>query len=185
MSNWNLPTSVEIDGKKYAITQKCDYRVVLDVIKALKDNDLSEQERVYCALYMFYEDLSVFDVAQKAVTEMMKIINNGEEEEPNQPQKPILVDWEHDFSLLCPPINRVLGYSLRNKDNYTHWYDFIGAYMEIGECNFATVVSIRSKRAKGQKLEKHEQEFYKENKKMVDLPFNLTEEEQDWLDYVW
>ena len=31
--SWNLPISVEIDGTEYAIRNKCDYRVVLDVIK--------------------------------------------------------------------------------------------------------------------------------------------------------
>ena len=30
-----------------------------------------------------------------------------------------------------------------------------------------------------------EKEFYRQNKKMVDLPLNLTSEEQDWLDSDW
>ena len=44
---------------------------------------------------------------------------------------------------------------------------------------------IRKKKKKGKKLETWEQECYKENKKMVDLPQNLTEEEQEWLDSDW
>ena len=183
---WNLPISVEINGKEYAIRNKCDYRVILDVILALNDTELDSENRIRCALLIFYEDLTGCDDFQTAVNEMMKVINNGEEEkEQDTSQKPKLMDWEKDFSLIAPPISRVLGYSVRDKKNYTHYYDFIGAYMEIGECYFSNIVSIREKRLKGQKLEKWEQEFYRENKKMVDLPQNLTEEEQEWLDSDW
>ena len=190
---WSLPITVEIDGKEFAIRNKCDYRVVLDVISALNDEELKMEDRIKCALFQFYgndEELNELDKVlfsltdiQKAVNEMVKIINIGEEEtEQEQPQKPRIMDWEHDFSQLAPPISRVLGYSVRDANRYTHWYDFIGAYMEIGECTFANIISIRQKRQKGKKLESWEQEFYKENKKKIDLPQNLTEEEKEWLD---
>ena len=52
--SWNLPISVEIDGTEYPIRNKCDYRVVLDVIKALNDEDLDMQYRIQCALFIFY-----------------------------------------------------------------------------------------------------------------------------------
>ena len=192
---WSLPIAVEIDGEKFAIRNKCDYRVVLDVISALNDEDLEMEDRIKCALFQFYGNdelktleevlFSLADI-QKAVNEMMKIINIGEEEtEPEQQQKPQIMDWQHDFPQLAPPISRVLGYSVRDENYYTHWYDFVGAYMEIGECTFANIVSIRQKRQKGKKLESWEQEFYKENKKMIDLPQNLTEEEKEWLDSDW
>lgn len=181
---WDLPISVEIDGKEYAITNKCDYRMVLDVICALNDNELDDEQKTKTALYVFYEDITPCQDLEKAIKEMYKIIAYGEEQEENQEQKPKLMDWEHDFNLLVAPINRVLGYEIRSV-NYLHWYTFLSGYYEIGECTFSNVVSIRSKKAKGKKLEKWEQEFYRENKKMVDLPQNLTEEEQEWLDSDW
>ena len=52
---------------------------------------------------------------------------------------------------------------------YMHWWTFIGKYMEIGESVFSTVVSIRDKKRKGEKLEKWEQDFYSHNKNRVDL----------------
>ena len=52
--SWDLPISVEIDGTEYPIRNKCDYRVVLDVIKALNDEDLYMQYRIQCALFIFY-----------------------------------------------------------------------------------------------------------------------------------
>ena len=38
---------------------------------------------------------------------------------------------------------------------------------------------------KGKKLEDWEQEFYRENKKIIDFPHKLTDEEQEWLDSDW
>lgn len=178
---WDLPLAVEIDGKEYKIRNKCDYRVVLDVICALNDEDLDLQSRAKCALYIFYEDLTGCENLDAAVNEMFKIINMGEEC-AEQDTKPKLMDWEHDFAQLAPPISRVLGYSVRDKDKFTHWYDFVGAYLEIGECVFSTIISIRNKKIKGKKMEQWENEFYRENKKLVDLPLKLTEEERAFLD---
>ena len=181
---WDLPFIVEINGKKHPIRNKCDYRVVLDVICALNDDELTDEEKAKCALFIFYEDVSAIDDFETAMKEMCRIINGGETDE-NAEQKPRLMDWQHDFSQLAPPISRVLGYDVRTPDRFTHWYTWLGGYMEIGECAFATLVSIRSKRAKGKKLEKWEQEFYQEHRKMVDLPQKLTTEEQEFLNSDW
>ena len=182
--NWNLPVDIEINGNKHPIRNNCDYRVVLDVICALNDNELSSEEKIQCALFIFYEDISKIQDFEKATKEMFFIINNGQEQEGAN-NKPPLMDWQHDFPQLAPPISRVLGYSVRDVNNYTHYYDFIGAYMEIGDCTFANIVSIRNKRMKGKKLERWEQEFYQEHKKMIDLPQKLTTEDEEWLDSDW
>ena len=182
---WDLPIAVEINGKSHPIRNKCDYRVVLDVICALNDNELAEEEKVKCALFIFYEDISAIDDFDTAIKEMFRIINGGEEQEENQEQRPQLMDWEHDFPQLAPPISRVLGYDVRTPDKYTHWYSFLGGYMEIGECTFSTIVSIRSKRAKGKKLDKWEEEYIREHRKMVELPRKLTAEEEEFLNSDW
>ena len=182
---WDLPIAVEIDGKSHPIRNKCDYRVVLDVICALNDNELTDEEKVKCALFIFYEDISAIYDFDTAIKEMFRIINGGEEQEENQEQKPSLMDWQHDFSQFAPPISRVLGYDVRTPDKYTHWYSFLGGYMEIGECTFSTIVSIRSKRAKGKKLDKWEEEYLREHRKMVELPKKLTAEEEEFLNSDW
>ena len=181
---YSLPYSVNIDGKKINIRNKCDFRVVLDVIEALNDEDLTEQEKIQCALYIFYgEELAKVSNYEEAVEQMLIIVNGGEEE-TEQTEKPRLMDWKHDFPILVAPINRVLNCEIRSVD-YLHWWTLLSAYYEIGECTFQNVVSIRSKRMKGKKLEKWEEEFYRENRKMIDLPQKLTKEEQDFLDSDW
>lgn len=182
---YSLPYSVNIDGEEINIRNKCDFRVVLDVIEALNDDDLTEKEKIQCALYIFYgEELSKISNYEEAVKQMFIVINGGEEE-TEQSDKPCLMDWKHDFSQLAPPISRTLGYDVRLPEKYTHWWTFLGGYMEIGECTFSTIVSIRSKRAKGQKLDKWEIDYIREHRKMVELPQKLTAEEQELLNSEW
>lgn len=91
------------------------------------------------------------------------------------------MNWEHDFPMLVSPINKSLGFEIRSVE-YLHWWTFIGGYMEIGECQFSTVVGIRKKLRRGVALDKWEREFYEANRSKVDFKSNLTKEERDWLD---
>ena len=54
--------------------------------------------------------------------------------------------------------------------------------MSIRESLFSEVVSIRQKKAKHKKLEKYEQEFYRENKSLIDIQPRLSAEEQAEID---
>ena len=60
-----------------------------------------------------------------------------------------------------------------------HWWTFMGAYLEIYEGLFHQVLMIRQKKAKNQKLEKWEAEFYRNNKKLIDLKNNSRERSQE------
>ena len=164
---WSLPYSVSIDGKEHSIRNKCDYRIVLVAIRALNDDDLTIEEKINCALFIFYENISEIEDFETATKEMFRIINGGEQPESNQEQKTQLMDWEHDFQQIAPPISRVLGYDVRTPDKYMHWYSFLGGYMEIGECTFNTFVGIRDKKIKGKKLDKWEEEIYRNNYKKI------------------
>lgn len=182
---WNLPKYVEIDDVQYKIRNDCDYRIVLDVINALNDNELDEQNRLRCALFIFYDDLNGCADIETAAKEMMKIINCGEEIDKKEPEKPKIMDWEHDFKNISAPVSKVLGYSVRDEKNYTHWYDFIGAYGEIGECYWSQVMSIRKKRQEGRPLDETDRKFYREHKKDIDLPTEMSDEEREWLNEDW
>lgn len=182
---WSLPYSVTIEGETFPIRNRCDYRVVLGAMKALTDEEYDYRTRIMNALTVFYEDISSCTDAIKAYEEMARIISGGELDDQPDENKPRLMDWEHDFKYIAPPVSRVLGYDVRDPDRLTHWYSFLGAYGEIGECTFATIVSIRSKRAKGKKLEKWEEEFYKDHRKDIILPQKITAAEQEILDSQW
>lgn len=197
MSEWSFPTTIEIFDKEYEIRDKCDYRIILDVIKALTDEQEENDFRMHCAMFIFFETpenlpdpltstkSDEIAIIQECINEITRVIRCGENEDPQDKNKPKLMDWEHDFNLIVPAINRVLGYDVRDPNKYTHWYTFIGAFGEIGDCYFAQVMNIRTKRAKGKKLDENDKEFYKEHRKDVDLPIQLSDEEQEWLDSDW
>lgn len=181
--NYILPECIEIDGVKHPIRNKGDFRVILDVLSALNDENLNEVNRIMCALIIFYEDSKKLKDVQTAADEMMKFINCGTVDESEE--TPQIMDWEKDFNLLVAPINKNLGYDVRAESKYTHWWTFMSGYMEIGECAFAEVVSIRKKRMKGKQLESWEKEFYNENRRLIDLPLNLSEEEKELFENGW
>lgn len=179
---WILPKSVMIDGKSIKIRDACDYRMVLDVISVLNDDELDDYAKAKCALFIFYENAEEITDFQTAINEMIKIINCGEEITVKEPPKPKIMDWEHDYKNLAAPVSRILGYSVRDSKNYTHWYDFVGAYGEIGDCYFAHVISVRSKLYMCKKLDESDRQFYKEHKKDIDLPMKLGQAEEEWLE---
>lgn len=180
MSAYELPTSLNIRGVDYSI--RSDFRAILDVLIALNDKELDDSDKALVLLQIVYVDWQSIprDCLQIAIEKAMEFIscNCKDDKKP----KPQLVDWEQDASLIIPAINKVAHTEIRAVE-YLHWWTFFSYYMEIGESLFASVVSIRQKKAKGKKLEKHEQEFYRENKTLID--FNKSEkrskEEQEML----
>lgn len=185
---YGLPKSVEIDGTEFDI--RYDYRIILDIFEALNDPELDNQERAFAVLYMFYLDFDSIPDYSKAVKELFRFINGGKLEEDKK-KITRLVDWEQDYQYIIAPVNRVLGYEIRSVEydpetntGGVHWWTFLSAYTEIGDCLFAQIVRIRDKKAKGKKLDKADQEFYKKNKDIVEIKARYTEAE-DALVKMW
>ena len=174
---YDLPTTAEVNGTEYQI--RTDFRDILTIIEALSDAELSEQEKAETMLDIFYQDFETMppDNYEEAIKQCALFINCGDGPQ-DEKRGPKLMDWQQDFPLLVAPINRVLGKEVRSVD-YLHWWTWIAAYQEIGDCTFAQVVAIRSKRTKGKKLDKSEQEFYKQNRQLVDFKRQYTEQNED------
>lgn len=173
-----LPTSLEVGGVEYEI--RSDYRAVLDICAALSDPELEDRDRSLVLLDIFYPAFSEMppEAYDEAVKRCFWFINGGEAQQKNPAPK--LVDWEQDFKYIVAPVNRVTGTETRSVD-YLHWWTFLAAYYEIGDCLFAQIVRIREKRAKGKKLDKSEQEWYRQNRELVDLKRQYTETESELL----
>lgn len=147
----------------------------MDLLIALNDPDLTgdtEEETNFLKSMvilqiMFPKSEEIpQDHWQEAIDKVCEFIDNGISEKKNAPKT---MDWEQDAAILIPEINKNLGYEIRNPEVDTHWWTFLGAYMGIGKGLFSNVIKIRHKKAKGKKLDKQEQEFYKENKSLIDL----------------
>lgn len=180
-ARWNelLPTSLEVCGTEYEI--RSDYRAVLDICAALTDPELTGEDRTVAALDILYPNFENMPPQhyQEAIEKCMWFINCGSEEKADK-KTPRLVDWEQDFPYIVAPINRVTGKEIRSVE-YMHWWTFMAAYMEIGDCTFAQIVRIRSLKAKGKKLDKQDQEWYRQNRHLVDFKTTRTEADQDAL----
>ena len=171
-SAWEFPTSLNVGGVDYEI--RTDYRAVLDLLTALADPELTDsdpqmtaymQSRVILEIMFPDCDNIPTEHIQEALEKVSEFIDMGISDDR---KKPKTMDWEQDAPILIPAINKVLNTEIRAQE-YIHWWTFLGAYMEIGESLFSNVIHIRQKQAKGKKLEKWEQEFYKENKSLIEF----------------
>ena len=154
MSAWDLPVTVDVNGQPFVI--RSDFRAVLDALAALSDPELTQAEQLSICLQILFPDWEQLPDAQAAFTAAMVFVNCGEPLPEHQLPKPRLVDWEKDAGLIAPAIDKVLGYS----------------------CRRCPYLNIRAKRAKGKRLEKHEQEFARENEELIRLSSARSAEEQ-------
>lgn len=174
---YGLPTTVEIDGTEYPI--RSDYRAILDIISALNDPELGDEEKAFIVMDIFYEDMSQIPAEgyRAALEECFKFIDCGEENKQSNAKQ--VVDWEQDFRYIIAPINAVAGKEIRAEE-YLHWWTFISLYGEIsGDCTFAQIVRIREKQSRGKALDKVEQEWYNRNRALVDRRQRFTSAEEE------
>lgn len=171
-SAWEFPTSLNIGGIDYAI--RTDYRAVLDLFAALNDPECfgeTEEEtnlihaNIILRIMFPNCDNIPAEHIQEALDKVAEFIDMGISEDR---KKPKTMDWEQDAPILIPAINKVLNCEIR-AEKHIHWWTFMGAYMEIGESLFSNIIHIRQKKQKGKKLEKWEQDFYNENKSLIDF----------------
>lgn len=174
MNTWELPTSLNVGGVDYAI--RTDFRDVLFILEHFSDPEYEADERALICLIVLYPDFDNIpqEHQQEAFDKAREFIDAG----MSRSQKagsPSLMDWAQDAPLIIPAVNRVIGSEVR-ATQYLHWWTFIGAYMEIRNSLYTTVLNIRYKKAHHKPLEKHEQTFYAENRALVNLRVKETEE---------
>lgn len=185
---YSLPTSVTVGGINYEI--RTDFRAILDILEALADPSMSDYEKISVMLEIFYFSPDYTEIPaeyiQEAVDKCAWFIDCGEDIPQDQKNKPKVMDWEQDFQYIVAPINKIIGCDIRGiqydpetNSGGLHWWTFISAYYEIGECTFSQIVRIRSAKAKGRKLDKSDQEWYRQNRHMVDFKNAFTDSEND------
>lgn len=170
MNIYGLPKTAVIGGTEYHINT--DYRDILEIIGFLNDSMRPDYIRWQIALGLFY-DANIPDEHQKEAMEyMVDFISYGESEAQPGPK---LIDWEQDAHLIIGDVNKVAGMEVR-ETKYLHWWTFLSYFYGIGEGQLSTVISIRTKKISGKKLEKWEEEFYKKNKKRIDFQKPKTQD---------
>jgi len=177
MNAWELPTSLDVNGVVFSI--RTDFRAILDILVAFASPEYEDDEKWLICLKILFVDFDEMNPSdyEEAMQKAVEFIDVGQTPEDDGRAKPVLMDWEQDAGMIIPAVNRVAGKEVRAME-YLHWWTFVGYYMEVGECAYSQVVAIRSKRAKGEKLEKWERDYLREHKETVLLKRKLTDEER-------
>ena len=171
---FDLPTALEIGGKKWAINS--DYRDVLRTLTAFEDPDVSDAEKAFICLHNTYPDMDDIppEDLQAAFDAAVAFIDHGSAGD-GQPS-PRTMDWTQDANLIFPAVNKAAGFEVRGVE-YMHWWTFMGYFMEIRNTTYATILGLRGKKARGKKLEKDEKEFWNHNRGLCELKKRYTEKE--------
>lgn len=184
MTGYDLPVALKIAGKSYPITNRGDFRMVLDCFAVLNDEEIPKYMRFNDALIIFFEDInSDRDVAavfgenkQEAIKQTFSFFNCNQLEVGTKVNYK-LIDWEQDAQLVCAAVNTVAQTEVRSEP-YLHWFTFMGYYTSVGDSVLATVIGLRYKKKRGKKLEKYEIEFINNNPQYFTSKEELEEQQE-------
>lgn len=171
-----LPKSLEIGGIEYKI--RSDFRVALLIFEAFNDSELNDMEKIQVCIECLYETIP--SDTENAYKKAIWFLDGGDIPKSRQNHKKVF-DWKQDESIIFSAINKSAGFETRSAE-YIHWWTFLGYFREIGDGLFSQVVNIRTKKAKGKKLEKWEREFYNEHRELIDIKQHYNSEEQAEID---
>lgn len=173
MDRWTLPKALNVGGKDYPI--RYQFSAILDILSAYGDPELDDDEKTEVLLGILFPDYQKIprEHLQEAVKKACEFIDCGAKNDGRQ--RPKVMDWNHDADIIIPAVNKVAGMEVRANPDL-HWWTFWGFFMSIGDSLFSTVLHIRRKKAERKKLEKWEEEFYRENRSLVDMRAPNTNE---------
>ena len=172
-----LPEVLEVGGE--AIPINADFRNILTIFEAYNDPELTDQEKVYVCMKLLYAAPLPFFHTKEAYEKAVWFLSGGDSIPMSKPEEVKTIDWKQDEGMIMPAVSKTLGIPDVRGMSYLHWWSFLGAFGEIGEGLFSTVINLRQKKAKGQKLSKAEAEFWRKNKNLCKI---VTPEEQAEID---
>lgn len=170
MEIYNLPREIMLQGECHRI--RCDFRPIFDILIALEDNELTDIEKMMVLIEILYIDKPKDNVLEDAIVEGLKFINLGQEIASEEKNAPRLLSYKQDAIYIFSAVDGQLGFSSRSS-KFLHWWEFMGAFMNIGECFLSTLMHQRKLKAEG----KHDKKWWSENKHIAEI--KSLKEEQD------
>ena len=187
-----LPLTIPVGGRDLPI--ETNFRTGMLFELMMMSGEVPEEEKIEYAVNLYFPNEFPRSAAEQreAIDGMLWFYMCGDQErrEPaangsGSSDKPSIVKRIYDYEVDAPMIYAAFlsqyGIDLQDVE-YLHWWTFVGYYMEIGDCTFSTIISIRRKQQQHKPLEKWEKEFYSENREIVDLPAaRFTADEDDFM----
>ena len=177
-----LPDRLEVGGKLYGIN--ADVKNIFRIIDAMNDERLTDISKLLVFISRFYTEEIPSEYRMEAYEKAREFIDGGRSMMGTRVESVRLVDFEQDELLLFAALNSAAKTEIRALP-FVHWWTFLGYYISLPpDSLFAQIVTIRSKKAKGRKLEKWEHDFYNANKEMIDLKRKYTPQQQEEIDRI-
>ena len=121
---WALPTIAGLNGRQYPINT--DYRDILEILAWLNGDEggeLSQEERCYVALRLFYRDFGAIPRQDwQEAAEFLSVFLSGGRPDRAAPG-PRLLDWRQDAPLIAAGVNKAAGREIRAM-RYLQWWTF-------------------------------------------------------------
>jgi len=167
-----LPKSLEVNGKEHPINS--DFRAALLVFEAFGDAELTQRNKMMTMLEIVYGEMIPSDT-EEAMKQAVWFLDIGMEVKKQEDIR--TMDYKQDEQYIFSAVNAVYTKDVRELD-YMHWWTFYGLCQAISpESLISHISSIRYKKAKNKKLDKHEQEFYRNNRHLID--FRTSDDDYD------
>ena len=167
-----MPEGVTFGGREYRL--RADFRNILKIFGVLQ-GAFPEYIRWRIAAGLFYEPaLREEDMEPGLIFLAAFLQPEGAEGAGGK-----LLDWGQDAMAIIAGVNAAAGQEIRGLP-FVHWWTFLSWFHAMPPGELSTRVAIRQKRQKGEKLEPWEQEYYRQNKALIDLkPAYTAEEKQE------
>ena len=164
---FDLPTTLIVNEKEYRV--ETDFRKILNIMLMFEDEELTIYEKQSIMLKMLYIDPPPVGSESEATHQAAYFIDGGIEESRGGKSKDLgrLYSWNQDKVYILSGIDKTLGYSSRSCD-YLHWWLFLGALLDMGECTFSHIIHMRRAK-KENKLSKEEKKQWSENPDLYEL----------------
>lgn len=171
-----LPEEVTVNGRSIPI--RTDYRIALMAFQAFNDPEVPARDkpRIAVDLVMGLENIDPREF-REAYEKVKWFLDGGKDYADDGKPHPKTMDWEQDEQLIFSAVNNVARTEVRALRKL-HWWTFLGYFNEIREGLFSNVLMIRQKKAKHKKLDKWEEEYYGENRDLIDIRKKITDEEK-------
>ncbi len=137
---------------------------------AIEDKTAFSALRMKCVLVMFYEELTLdnyheFSKYHAELFELMRyVLSYGASSKPSK-NEPSVLDFGKDFRYIIQAVNKNGGDC---RDGYLHFWTFLDRLaVNVNGTFLDSVISIRRKKNKGEKLSKWEKDFVKQNSEII------------------
>ncbi len=171
-----FPTKININNKILKINS--DFRNCIKIIEAFEDEDLLDEEKYLILVKRLYVDKVDDEDLQEAIIKGIKFLDLGEKNEDNEENLKRLYSFSKDDNYIYTGIRQSHNIDL-NSIEYLHWWNFVFLFLDIGQdCIFNQLIYYRKRKNEG-KLTKEEKKVYISMRKILDLDYDIDDEEDD------